>query len=124
MDPNEVSASYRRYLIAGIPNTNICCATPGNPIQISAQGRLDFIPVIGETDYLTIQCVPALVEESISIRFSRMDSPNAAENSARHHAKALALLCGQLDAFEGKVNTAVSVPIWGSQINRPRRQPV
>lgn len=122
MDPNETSASYRRYLIAGIPNTNICCASPGNPIQISAQGRLDFIPVINETDYLTIQCVPALVEEALSIRYSRMDSPNASENSMKHHVKALALLNGQLDVFEGKINTAVRVPIWGS---RPlRRQPV
>ena len=122
MYPNEVSASYRRYLIAGIPNTNICCATPGNPIQISAQGRIDFLPVINETDYLTIPCVAALIEESLSIRYGRMDSANAAQQSGVHHAKALALLNGQLDLYCGKTNVAVSVPIFGS--HKLRRQPV
>ena len=120
MDPNESSAAYRRYLISGIPNQNLCCAAPSSPLQITAQGRIDFMPVQNETDYLTIPCVPALVEEAQSIRFSRIE--NGAEQSAMHHARALALLNGQLDLYEGKVNTAISVPIFGS--NRPRRQPV
>lgn len=118
MDPNEASAGYRRYMISGIPSLNPCCS-PANPLQISAQGRLDFIPVIAETDYLTIQCVPALVEESLSIRYSRMDSANSAKQSVEHHARALALLNGQLDTFQGKTNTAVSMPIFGSNRMRP-----
>lgn len=119
MDPNEGAASYRRYLINGIPNQTLCCYTAGAPLQITAQGRLDFIPVINETDYLIIQNVAALIEEAISIRYSRMDSSNAAQQSAIHHGRALALLNGQLDAYEGKVNTAINVPIFGSARVRP-----
>jgi hypothetical protein len=51
-----------------------------------------------------------------------MDSANAAQQSGVHHAKALALLNGQLDLYCGKTNVAVSVPIFGSQ--KIRRQPV
>lgn len=122
MDPNESVASYRRYLVNGIPSQNLCCAAPGSPLQLTAQGRLDFIPVENETDYLTIPNVPALVEEAQSIRYGKMDSSNASQQSALHHQRALALLCGQLDLYEGKVNTAISVPIFGSR--RLRRQPV
>jgi hypothetical protein len=122
MEPNEGTALYRRYLIAGIPNTNLCCASPGNPIQLTAQGKLDFIPVQNETDYLTIPNVPALIEEAQSTRFSRMESSNASEQSMLHHVRAINLLNGQLDHFEGKTNVAISVPIFGSR--RLRRQPV
>lgn len=119
MDPNEASASYRRYLVNGIPNQNLCCVTPGNPLQLTAKGRLDFIPVLNETDYLTIPNVPALTEEAQSIRFSKME--NGLQQSLFHHGRALSLLNGQLDAMEGKTSTAVSMPIFGS--NKMRRQP-
>lgn len=122
MLPNEGVANYRRYLINGIPNSNLCCYTAGQPLQMEAQGRLDFVPVANETDYLTIQNVPALLEEAISIKYSRMDSGNAAQQSMLHHQRALQYLNGQLDAYEGKISTAVKVPIFGS--NRLRRQPV
>ena len=120
MEPNEDVASYRRYLVNGIPSHNLCCVAPSSPLQMTAQGRLEFIPVESETDYLTIQCVPALVEEAQSIRFSKME--NGAQQSAFHHLRAIALLNGQLDLYEGKVNTAASVPIFGSR--RLQRQPV
>lgn len=115
MNPNEGQANYRRYLINGIPNTNLCCSSPANPVTVQAQGRIEFIPVENETDYLTVPCVPALIEESQSIRFSRMDSSNSAQQSAIHHVRALNLLNGQLDLYVGKTNTAVRVPLFGSQ---------
>jgi hypothetical protein len=122
MEPNEGVASYRRYLISGITNNQVCCSSTASDLQITAQGRLDFIPVANETDYLLIQNVPALIEESMSIRFSRMHSFSAAQQSGLHHARALALLNGQLDMFQGKVSTAIKVPIFGS--DKMRRQPV
>lgn len=114
MEPNEGVASYRRYLINGIPAANLCCTGVGT-VQITAQGRLDFIPVANETDYLTIQNVPALIEEAMSIRYSRMDTQNAAQQSMLHHQRAIALLNGQLDKYLGKTNVSVKMPIWGSQ---------
>lgn len=119
MEPNEAAGWYRRYLISGIPNHNLCCAKPPNPLQIEAQGRLAFKAVQNETDFLTITNTPALIEESMSIRFSRMDSTTAAQMSALHHQRALALLFGELDATYGKTNTAVRVPLFGSQRLRP-----
>ena len=117
MDPNEGTAWYRRYLVSGIPSQNLCCTSPGSPLQITAQGRLDFVPVQNETDYLTIPNVPALLEEAQSIRFSKME--NGANQSAFHHARALQLLNGQIDAMEGKTSVAISVPIFGSARLRP-----
>lgn len=117
MDPNEGTAWYRRYLVNGIPSQNLCCASPANPLQITAQGRLDFVPVFNETDYLTIPNVPALIEEAQSIRFSKME--NGANQSQFHHARALQLLNGQIDAMEGKTSVAISVPIFGSDRCRP-----
>lgn len=114
MEPHEGSASYRRYLLSGISGSSLCCGTSTSALQITAQGRLDFIPVANETDYLTIPCVPALVEEAMSIRFSRMDSPASNQQSALHHARALALLNGQMDKYFGKCATAIRVPIFGS----------
>lgn len=122
MEPNDGSSWFRRYLVSGIPSTNLCCASPASPLQLTAQGRLDFRPVASETDYLTIACIPALKEECLSIRYGNMDSANAAQQSMMHHAKAIGYLNGQLDSVYGKVNTAVRVPIWGSQ--KLRRQPV
>lgn len=113
MEPNEGTASYRRYLVAGIPGVNQCCQ-PTNLLQVSAQAKLDFIPVVNETDYLTIPNVPALVEESISLHFSRQDSALAAQQAGIHHQRALALLFGQLDKYLGKISTAVGVPIFGT----------
>ena len=118
MEPTEGTALYRRYLINGVPSTNLCCVGVST-IQITAQGRLDFIPVANETDYLTIPNIPALLEECRSIRFGRMDSAGAAQQSVLCHGKAIALLNGQMDTYLGKVNTAVSVPIFGSNKLRP-----
>ena len=121
MEPNESTASYRLFLIAGIPNLNQCCQS-GRTLQLNAQAKLDFIPVVNETDYLIIPNVAALIEESLSLHYGRMDSSLAAQQCGIHHQRALALLNGQLDLYEGKIKTAISVPIFGS--HRLRRQPV
>jgi hypothetical protein len=115
MEPNEGSASYRRYLVSGIPNLQACCNATLGTVQLTAQGRLDFIPVENETDYLTIPNVPALVEEAMSIRFSRMDATEASTQSTLHHAKALNLLNGQIEVYLGKQNAAIGIPLFGSQ---------
>ena len=120
MDANETTAQYRHYLINGLPPT--CLNMPGGIVQVEAQAKLDFVPVQSASDYLIIPNIPAVIEEAKSIWYSRMDSPNATAKEAKHHAKAIALLCGQLDHYEGKISTAVAVPIFGS--DRLRAQPV
>lgn len=124
MEPNESTGWYRRYLVAGIPCQNICCGVSSTTLQLNAQGRLGFQAVQNETDYLSLNNIPAIIEECRSLRFSRMDSPVAAQQSLVHHGRAIAYLNGELDARYGKTQTTVNVPIWGSPSNRLIRQPV
>ena len=120
METNETSASYRQYFLNGLPTH--CCNQPLGSVQVDAQCKLDFIPVESDTDPLIIQSIPALIEECQAIRYSRMDSQQAPALEAKHHARAISILNGQLDHYLGKVRTAVNVPIFGS--NRLRPQPV
>lgn len=122
MEPNEGTAWYRRYLVSGIPSQTICCASTSTTLALSALGRIGFIPVQNETDYLSLNNIPAIIEECRSVRFSRMDSPTAAQQAIVHHGRAIAYLNGQLDQIYGKTQTAVRVPVFGSQ--PLTRQPV
>ena len=117
LEPNETTAQYRRYMVNGLPCA--CCNTPGGQIQVEAQCKIDFVPVFADSDYLTIQSIPALIEQCQSIRYSRMDTEVAAKLEAKHHARAIALLDCQLDHFAGKINTAVTVPLFGSDRLKP-----
>lgn len=119
METNETTASYREYFFNGIPDH--CCHGPTGVVQVSAQCKLDFIPVIADTDYLLIQDLDAIEEECQALKFSKMDAAQAMQWEDRHHQKAIRLLNGQLDHMLGKTNTAIGVPLFGS--NRLRPQP-
>jgi hypothetical protein len=121
MQPMEGTAWYRRYLLDSVSNSSICCSTSPT-LQVTAQCRLDFVPVNNETDFLLIPNIEALIQECRAIRFENMDSAMAAQQAIVHHGKAIALLSGQLDKMCGKTNTAIKVPIWGSNVLT--RQPV
>lgn len=120
MEPNEVTPLYRRYLLDGLP-LNCCNNATSGTVQVTAQVKYDYVPVQSDSDCTLIQSLPALIEECQSIRYSRMDSKNAPQLEAKHHAKALQLLFGQIDHYLGKTNTAINVPIFGS--NKMRLQP-
>lgn len=120
MEPSETTASYRRYQLVGLPTH--CCQQPLGTVQVQAQARIDFEPVASDTDYILINSLPALIEECLAIKFGRMDSPQAPAFEDRHHRKAISILNGTLDLIEGKVSTAISVSLFGS--NPARRQPV
>lgn len=118
MEPNETVGSYRRYFVNGLPNA--CCGS--GTIQVSALVKLDFVPVVADTDYLIIGNLSALKEECQSIRLAEMDSPAAKQEAARHHAMALRLLFGELDHFVGRERVSIAVPLWNS--DRLQRQPI
>lgn len=120
MDPNETVAGYRNYFFNGLPDH--CCQGQSGIVQVFAQCKLDFVPVVADTDFLIIQSLPAIEEECQSIKYSKMDSPQAPGLEKKHHDKAIQLLNGQLDNYLGKTRTAISVPIFGSA--RLRAQPV
>ena len=76
--------------------------------------KLDFIPVVVPTDYLTIQNVEAIIEECESVRYSTMDSEIGADLKKKHHVEAIGLLNGQLKHMEGKSRPAISFFPFGS----------
>lgn len=120
MQPSELTASYRKYYINGLPSSccNSCTTSSAN-LQVLAMCKLDFVPVTCDSDYLRIMSVPALIDECMSIRFSRMDTPAAQQLSAAKHASALRLLFGQLDHYLGKERPAIQRHIFGSDRLRP-----
>lgn len=115
---NETVARYKQYFLNGLPAN--CCNTATGIVQVQAQARLDFIPVASPSDYLTIPCVPAIIEECQARRYSGMDTAAGKQFSGSHHAKALSLLNGQIDLYEGKIQTAVRVSIFNKHRLRPQ----
>jgi hypothetical protein len=89
-------------------------------VQVQAQVKLDFVPVLNDSDYLLIQSIPALIEECMAIRWSRIDAPQATAKEKTRHAKALSILCGQLDHYYGKTKTAIGMRLFGSDRLRPQ----
>lgn len=113
--PGEQVASYRRYFINGLPH-NCCDPTDedNTTVQVEAMARLEFIPVAVGTDYLTIQNIPALIEEVQSLRYSGADTPQAKQFSILHHNKAIRLLNGELEFYEGKQQPAINFAPFGT----------
>lgn len=121
MQPNETTSLYRTYFVNGLQ----CCpsqsnVTPG-PISVQAWCKLDLIPVQADQDYLLINNIPALLDEAHAIRLSRMENSKAIQQSEQHHASALRLMFGQLDHLYGKVQTSISLPLFGSDRVHPQR---
>jgi hypothetical protein len=110
MEPNELVAQYRKYLVARLPNE-----CHGQPIvQVRAQCKLDYIPAVTDTDYLRIQSIPALIDQCMSVRYGRMDTAQAQQLAGFKHQSALRILFGQLDNYLGKQQTAIQRHIEGS----------
>lgn len=120
MEPNETTASYRQYFLNGLPAA--CCNTPQGVVQVDAQCKLDFIPVINDSDPLLIQSIPAIRRKCMALRWSTIDSAAASKKESENNAAALRILNGQIDHYEGKTRTAISMPIFGS--DRARLNPV
>lgn len=111
MEPSETLAGYRRYFLNGLPAN--CCGG-SNTVQVEGLAKLEFIPMVVDTDYSLIGNLPALVEEVQSIRYGRMDTPQAQQMSVNTHAKAIRLLNKELDHYVGRSKPAINVAVFGS----------
>ncbi len=114
---DETNPAYRRYYINKLPCS--CCppgVTPTAPgiVIVTAMCKYEFIPVQRDTDPLLIGNIPALIEEAQAINYSSMDSPNAAGQEAKHHAKAISLLNAELRHYLGELMPAVSFAPFGT----------
>lgn len=114
--PTEVNPSYRRFLISQLP-TNCCpSGTPATSTttQVKAVGKWAHTPVYLDTDQLVIQCLPALIEMCISIRFSRMDKTDALAMAEQKRAAAIRELQNELRSYLGEQSPAVNVDRFGT----------
>lgn len=121
--PGEQVASYRRYFINGLPRN--CCDPldeDNTIVQVEAMAKLEYIPVIVGTDYLTIQNIPALIEEVQCLRYEGADTSDAKGFSVLHHNKAVRLLNGELEHYLGKERPAINYAPFGR--NRLRNQAI
>lgn len=116
MEPTETTASYRRYYLGNLPRG--CCPNPASTdesqVQVTAIAKLDLIPVVADTDYCLIQNLEAIIEESQSVRYESMDSPEAKGLSRERHNAAVQFLNGELNHYIGKDNVAVGIRPFGS----------
>jgi hypothetical protein len=114
MEPSEMVSGYRRYYLSELP-TN-CCHVPGDSttVQVKAIAKLEFIPVVVDTDYCIIQNAEAIIEECMSIRYSRIDTVSAKQMSREHHRNAIGLLNGELTHYLGMDQPAVIFAPFGS----------
>lgn len=115
MEPSEEVAGYRRYFFNGLPRN--CCVVD-NPavttVQVTAMAKLEFLPVVADSDYLIIQSLAALKEEVQSVRFSEMDDSLSAKQAELHHTKAIRLLNGELIHKLGKERPAIGWAPFGT----------
>lgn len=114
MEPSETVAGYQRYYIDQLPDN--CCGTPTSPqtIQVKAIVKLDLVPVQVDPDYLVIQNLEAIIEETIAARYSPMDTVQARQFEAIQHKKAIRLLQGELVHFLGSQKPAINFAPFGS----------
>jgi hypothetical protein len=102
-EPDETLPNYRRSLVPGLQNGSGCSTCAGttsdcSTSQLTVIAKLNFIPVVKDTDYLQIGNLPAIKEEVQSILKRERGLIDEAE---AHEAVAVRLLEEELMSYEG-----------------------
>jgi len=113
----ETNPAYRRYYINSLPCT--CCPTTNTGIlpqnlTVTAMCKYEYVPVARDSDPLIISNIPALIEETQAIKYSSMDSPNAAGQELKHHRRAVKLLQDEMRHYLGELMPAVNFAPFGT----------
>jgi hypothetical protein len=111
MEPGEEVACYRRYYINQVPDN---CCDGADTVQVQAMAKLEFVPVVVDTDYLIIENLPALKLECEAVRYSEMDSEKAQKMSLLKHSQAIRMLNKELEHRLGKERPAIHFAPFGS----------
>jgi hypothetical protein len=108
-DPTETRPVYRRSLIAGLPDESTQTVT--------VVGKLRFIPVVNDSDWLIIGYESALKEMVLSIRKAEN---NLVDEAAAYEARAVVLLEEQLSHYLGDGQVQVlrlqNASTWGGGV--------
>lgn len=111
MKPWETQPTYRRYYLQGLPKN---CCDDAETAQVTAMCKLEIVPVTYPSDSLIIGCLPALISECQSIRFSNMDTAGAQVMSQAKTRDAVGYLNAELTHYLGRNKPAVNVAPFGS----------
>lgn len=86
----ETRPNYARYLFPSVCtrtcDDNACCQTP-----IDIVGKLEFIPVVNDTDYLIIGNIPALKELMVAIKNADLAPDSLSKNQIITSGYAMAM---------------------------------
>lgn len=104
-ESDELTPSYRRSLVYGLPGTSTCRKT------VTAMAKLEFIPAVNPTDILIVGNLDALefMVQSILKRQKNLEAEAISLERA-----ALRELNQELDHRNGKDKTAISLHVHGS----------
>jgi hypothetical protein len=135
MEPSEQVGWHRRYYIDRLPPG--CCpyrrgcrtVTPSPPVslpvppcptpsplnfvQVTALARLDLVSAVCDSDYLLIQSLEAIKQETMAGYMYGMQDTSSKQQAALYHKRAIQILIGQSYVEEGKNNVASNVAIFG-----------
>ena len=111
--PTEQNPGYRRYLITVLP-PNCCFQQGGTTVQITGLAKLAYVPAYLDSDQLVICNMPALIDMCQSIRYSRMDVPNAVAMTTAKRKSAIRELQNELRSMLGEQNIAANVDTFGT----------
>ena len=113
MQPGETTAWYRRYYFDELPD-GCCSSSSSTTVQITGIAKLDFIPAAVDQDYLLIQNLEALIEETQSVRYSEIDNTSSKGMAQEKHKQAIRLLNGELAHYLGVQQPAIGFSPFGS----------
>jgi len=123
MQPMEQTAWYRRYFFNPLPFN--CCNSVAFPnlcppnaplpqnITVTAIVKLEFVPVMFDTDYCLIQNIEALTEEAMAVRYSTMDSQDSKALALIKHKEAVRFLNGEINHYYGTDHPAIEISVFG-----------
>lgn len=119
----ETNPSYARYVFPGVIPS---CKTPNNRLtKVEIVGKLAYIPVKQDTDYLIIGCIPALKEMMKAIKKSENEEDSVAANQIIIAGESLAksILDSELDHHYGS-GRRMGMSIVGSSVGDTEPIPV
>lgn len=118
MQPQETVGCYRRYFLGGLPDH--CCTSTAvdtedtDLVQVTAIGKFEYVPVKVASDYLVIQCEPAMIDAAMSVRYGKMDTPTALQMQREKMKSAIRELNGQLRHKLGTMQPAINFAPFGT----------
>lgn len=112
MQPSEEVASYRRYYLNPMPQN--CCNSSATTVGVKAMVKLDLIPARGDTDFLLLTNLEAIIEECQAVRYSEMDSPGAKAMAEDRHRQAVNFLNGEITHYVGSNTPSIEFAPFGT----------